>query len=133
MTRLAIFRGPPGSGKSYAARRLYPNHTLVEADQFFVGDDGVYRYDPKRTCEAHVWCQATVIRLLCGGHDVAVANTFTRAWELAPYLALADGLGAEVVIHKCKGRYPNVHNVPAEVVARMRAEYEPSGLDERAV
>ena len=37
---------------------------------------------------------------------------------------LAEKYGYEVVIHICRGNYKNVHNVPTDVIAKMRERFE---------
>ena len=120
MAQLVIIRGVPGSGKSTMARLNYPDHVLVEADMFFVGPDGEYRYDPAKIKDAHAWCRRMVRSLLDDGRKVVVANTFTRRWEYEPYLSMCDDV--EVVV--ARGYYRNIHGVPDHVVEKMRERFE---------
>lgn len=128
MTKLTLVRGVPGSGKSTYARGIQeaePGTLHFEADQYFVGSDGVYRYDAGRIGAAHRWCQAETQRALDEGRSVVVSNTFTRRGELQPYLEMADELGVEVTIVHVDGGYQNIHGVPDEVVQRMRDRWQP--------
>lgn len=140
---LYLIGGLPGSGKSTLAREL--TETYTEADLYFMrdpnnpqwndddaADRGVYQFDPCRLSEAHAWCQRMTERLMSQKHEcVAVANTFTRHWEREPYRALARKYGYQVVWIKVETDLTdeelaarNVHGVPAEAIARMRARWE---------
>lgn len=122
ISRLTLIRGAPGSGKSTLAKAMVASGMAdlhVEADMFFVGPDGEYRYDKDRIGDAHSWCLRQVADALMRGERVVVSNTFTRAWEIAPYLAF----GRPQII-RCEGRYQNVHGVPDETVERMRGRME---------
>ncbi len=120
MAELVLIRGLPGSGKTTKALTEYPNHVLCEADQFFETDDG-YKYDGSKIKDAHEYCFSKARKALMVGLDVVVANTFTRVWEMQKYLDLPY----EVHVVEATGDYENVHNVPQEVVAKMRDRYEP--------
>ena len=54
-----------------------------------------------------------------------VANTFTRRWEMEPYLEAAKHRGVSVRIIEATGNWPNVHGVPEDAIERMRARWEP--------
>lgn len=85
-----------------------------------------YRFDPRRLGEAHAWCQANATQMLFAGATPIVANTFTKLWELEPYVAVATGLDIPIEVHHCTGQYPNEHGVPEATIQRMIQEYEPS-------
>lgn len=112
---LYLIRGIPGSGKTTYAKQLGIFH--VEADMFHM-KDGEYRWDPKRVKQAHDWCYRTVAAALDKGMDVVVSNTFTKVWELEKYLEF------DPVVYVCSGEYQNIHNVPEEVVQRMKDRWE---------
>jgi len=122
---LHIYRGAPGSGKSTLARQRHPFLPLIEADNFFIGADGIYRYDPRRVGEAHAQCQWRATHLLANGNSVVIANTFTRLWEMSPYMALARVFGHEIKVYRCTGVFQNVHGVPDYKVQDMWENYEP--------
>lgn len=118
---LVLIRGVPGSGKSTLAGELTSlGYRHFEADDFFMVD-GRYRYDASRIRQAHEWCRQQTLSALRSGHRVVVANTFTRLCELRPYAQMSD----DVLVLWARGRWPNVHHVPAEVVDRMDARWEP--------
>lgn len=125
MPTLILIRGLPGSGKSTVARAMMLDGFVhVEADMFFEDEDDNYRFDASRIVEAHAWCQDMTEEYMEVGLDVVVANTFTRKWEMEPYMKLADKYDYTVVIRTEKGEYPNTHNVPQEVIDRMKARWE---------
>jgi len=121
---LYLIRGLPGSGKSTLARRLTSH--VYEADQFFVGTDGLYRFDAGQIGAAHAACQTGVDRAMQAGAPlIAVANTFTERWELGPYLALAVAHDYDVTEVTLSGPLrPNLHGVPEATIATMRDRWQ---------
>lgn len=123
MKTLYIVRGLPGSGKSTWVRNNL-HIKPFEADDFFMRD-GVYRYVPDMVHRAHEFCRRRCENAMKEGQEIiAVANTFSRKWEYSKYIDLADKYGYEIVIHVCKGRYKNIHNVPDDVISKMRERFE---------
>lgn len=122
MATLTLIRGKPGSGKTTLAK-MYPG-TLVEADQYFIGPDGEYRFDGSKLGEAHRWCQHETERLLAKGADVVVANTFAQRWQLRPYHQLATKYGALVKVIHAKGDYGSVHGVSKKKADEYDARFE---------
>lgn len=121
---LVIIRGLPGAGKSTLARSM-AGYVHYEADMFFVNMDGEYVYDPTKIADAHRWCQEKTRNALERGYSVVVSNTFVHVWEMQPYFDMANALGVPVRVIEAKGRWPNEHGVPDDVVARMRQQWEP--------
>lgn len=127
---LYLFRGLPGSGKTTMANTLIkanPNTVLVEADMYFGYSLKEYKqnFNAEELPNAHDWCKRTVERYLQMGINVAVANTFTRQWEIQFYIDLAKKLGIKCVVYHCTMDYGNVHNVPESHVEKMRERWEP--------
>lgn len=120
-TDLVIVRGAPGSGKTTFAKSL-TDYCLVEADQYFTDEHGVYRYEPSRIKDAHAWCFNMVDALLEVGNRVVVANTFTKLWEVQPYIDLSELY--KIKVFHCTGDFGNTHDVPEDVVERMKNGYE---------
>lgn len=126
---LYIVRGLPGSGKSTLGATLAAGR-CYSADDFFVGEDGVYRFDPTKLSEAHSACQENVARALGAGEVVAVANTFCERWELMPYFKIAKGARLVVISLYDQGYNDvelarrNSHGVPAEAIRKMRQRYD---------
>ena len=59
------------------------------------------------------------------GRSVVVSNTFTRLWEMEPYLKAAKKRGINISIIEATGNWPNVHGVPEDAIEKMRARWEP--------
>jgi predicted kinase len=137
MSQLTLIRGLPGSGKSTLAMDLVdfdndidivlPKSQHIEADMFFeeVNQHGtVYHFDPSLLQKAHEWCQAETFNYLEAGHNVYVSNTFTTLKELRPYFDIAKDLGIDVQVLTCHANFGNVHSVPEEVIAKMKARFQ---------
>lgn len=129
---LYIIRGVPGSGKSTLAEHLQfsinnvlgGSAILFEADQYFQTLAG-YKFDGTKLREAHADCQRRTREWLEKDNIAIVANTFTQRWEYQPYLDMAAELNVPVQVIEVHGNFPNVHGVPADKVASMRARWEP--------
>lgn len=122
MPILRLIRGLPGSGKSTMARAM-ADFVHVEADQFFMRG-GRYEFDAHELGEAHADCLKRATEALAQSKNVVVSNTFSRLWEMDTYVALAKRTGATLEVIEAKGEYPNVHGVPDEKIAQMRARWE---------
>lgn len=125
--RVILMAGVPGSGKShYVNNKLgLSRESVVSADNYFVGSDGVYRFDPAKLGAAHGDClRGFVSALMKGLETVVVDNTNTTAIEMSPYVALAAAYGYEVEIVRV-GCDPavaaarNTHGVPERAVRAM--------------
>ena len=92
---LVLIRGLPGSGKTTMARVLaLVGYEHYEADQYFERD-GQYQFNPSELPKAHAWCLARVKESMALGVSCVVANTFTRLWEMQPYIDAATDVGGE--------------------------------------
>lgn len=50
-TRIVIIQGTPGTGKTTLAQKLaaiHPNAVVVSADDFFLNETGVYKFEATR-------------------------------------------------------------------------------------
>ena len=57
------------------------------------------------------------------GLSVAVANTFTRDFEMKAYREMANHLGVTIFVLSCETSFGNVHGVGEEAVERMSARW----------
>lgn len=119
---LYLIRGIPGSGKSTLGKALASavGGCHVEADMWF-SRNGAYEYDKTQIENAHHWCQEQALNALRIGADTVVSNTFSRIWEMKPYL----NMGYPVVVIECRGRWKNIHDCPEPSVQRMLDRWEP--------
>lgn len=131
MKKLLLIIGVPGSGKSTLAKRIkaenpeFATANIWEADMFFIDEDGKYNWNPKYLKSAHIWCQSNVKSDMMQGKNVIVSNTSLTPFERKPYFDLAKEFGYEVEVRTCNGGFKNVHNVPDEVIERMKEKFVP--------
>ena len=124
MKILYIVRGLPGSGKSTFAKSLDCPH--FEADMFFTTENG-YNFVPEKIRDAHDWCYNQVMNAMIDGNEkVAVSNTFTREWEFQKYYDLAkehNYIVFSIIVENRHGGI-NEHNVPDDVLTKMKSRFE---------
>ena len=125
MKSLFLLRGLPGAGKSTLAKSIGGSH--VEADMYFLNEQGDYNFDPAKLKDAHNWCRKTAETAMKRGADkVIVSNTFTMEWEMDAYYELAEKHGFTVFSLIVENRHggKNVHNCPEEKVEMMKKRFE---------
>lgn len=122
---IVLIRGLPGSGKSTIAKgTMFENFKHYEADQFFTDTGGAYKYDSKKIKAAHDWCQRETIKALEAGYSVVISNTFTRRFEMEPYVKMSQRFRCPIRIIEATGNWQNVHGVPDDVIERMQDRWE---------
>lgn len=127
MKELFILRGLPGSGKSTLGALIAD--VVCSADDHFVGEDGVYRFEPTKLKAAHSACgEKCEEAMVAGTPRIAIANTSTREWEWEWYVQLAKKYGYRVhsLIAENRHHGHNIHGVPEEAIAAMRERFEVS-------
>lgn len=123
MKTLYIVRGLPGSGKSSLAKKV--TELVYSADDFFTNKKGEYNFNAKLLGKAHEWCWGKVRdAMFLGVNAVAVANTFTQAWEAEKYYQIAEEYGYSVFVIECQNDFGNVHDVPKESIDAMKERWE---------
>ena len=120
MKTLIIIGGLPGSGKSTFANLF--GLPVFEADQYFLEyneftNKFVYIFESEKLKQAHDACFENVKNCLAKGISCVVANTFIKKWEVARYLQLPVN---KINIYRCEGRFKSVHNVPGDVILKMK-------------
>uniref|UniRef100_A0A8C0VIG9 NEDD4 binding protein 2 n=1 Tax=Cyanistes caeruleus TaxID=156563 RepID=A0A8C0VIG9_CYACU len=133
---LVLLRGVPGSGKSYLARSLLednPDGIILSTDDYFY-KHGQYHYDPDCLGEAHDWNrkrakEAFEMRI----SPIIIDNTNIQAWEMKPYVALAQQFKYKVMFREPDTWWKfkpkelerrNIHGVSKEKIKRMLERYE---------
>ena len=130
MKVLYIIRGLSGSGKTTIAEALSPH--VFSADDYFTDSEGNYHFDPSELGDAHTDCQESVETAMgkagngLGWHTIAVANTFSQAWEAKPYFELAEKYSYSPFVIECQNNFQNIHNVPLETIDAMKMRWESS-------
>ena len=123
MKTLYIVRGLPGSGKSSLAKKI--TELVYSADDFFTNKKGEYNFNAKLLGKAHEWCWGKVRdAMFIGANAVAVANTFTQAWEAERYYQIAEEYGYSVFVIECQNDFGNVHDVPQESIDALKERWE---------
>lgn len=129
MLELILIRGLPGSGKSTLAKKFTKlNYVWFETDMYFLSETGNYVFVKNKLPQAHAWCQWEAETSLEAGCKVVVSNTFSRIWEMQPYIDMAAKWGAKLTVITCEGDWGNIHNVPEETIKAMRSRWEPYGV-----
>ena len=60
-----------------------------------------------------------------GIEAVAVANTFSQAWEAQQYFTAAREYGYSPFVVECQNSFDNVHGVPEQTIQNMLDRWEP--------
>ena len=123
---LYIVRGLPGSGKSTLGKKLAGEHCYAADDFFYQRGGGHYAFEPTLLKEAHTYCRDMVEDAMYQKiEEIAVANTFSEAWEANNYFILAREYGYTVCVVECQSSFGTIHGVPESAIKKMAARWEP--------
>ena len=137
-----LIRGIPGAGKSTFAKKLRQairekcdfTASIFETDNFFVdATNGTYKFDSGLTELAHNWNIGEVYKN-CRDYCCApciVANSFTTEKEIHPYRNIARELKRRCVIIDLYTEHESVHNVPDNIIAKMKTRWQEIHADYR--
>lgn len=130
---LTLLRGLPGAGKSTFAHFIWNSQVICEADHYFIGEDGQYRFDGSKIKDAHAWCRNKVETMMKDNlihpqlySEIVVSNTFTQEWEMEEYYKLAEKHNYIVFSLIVENRHQGVneHGVPDNKLIQMRNRFE---------
>lgn len=94
--KVTVLRGISGAGKTTWTKTHASSAVVVTADRY-LGEDGVYRFNPQKLQENHNDCFHDFIEaLLRAAPWIVVDNTNVYAWEYSPYVLAAQAYGYEV-------------------------------------
>ena len=127
---LILLRGVSGAGKSTVAG-LFIDATIISTDDFFM-KDGKYQFDANSLVENHMKCTVKAEQAMNTAHaedakhTLVVHNTFTKDWEMQPYLVLADKYKYMVHTLIVENRHgsESIHDVPQPSVDAQRDRFE---------
>jgi len=127
---LILLRGVSGAGKSTVAE-LFIDAQIISTDDFFMVD-GEYQFDANSLIENHLKCTAKAEQSMhCAvvdnaKHTLIIHNTFTKDWEMQPYLVLADKYKYMVHTLIVENRHgsESIHDVPKTAVDAQRERFE---------
>jgi len=132
-----LLRGVSGVGKSTVAG-LFIDGTIISTDDFFM-KDGEYQFDANSLVENHMKCTVKAEQTMQAAtkmventsievvkHTLVIHNTFTKQWEMTPYLILAEKYGYTVhtLIVENRHESKSIHDVPQTAVDAQRDRFE---------
>lgn len=124
---LYIITGPSGAGKTTRAKELIRQKNIrhhYEADMLMIDRNGDYVFNPRKLKECHNWCQKATERAMLLGEAVIISNTMTMKWEAKPYIDMARHHGYNIIIEHLTTEYKNIHDVPDEIIKKMKDRRE---------
>lgn len=127
MPKVYLLRGLPGSGKTTYAQDVLKADIIIEADDYF-NRGGAYRFNAAQLPQAHANAQERFREAISdpanADKTIAACNTFSRRWELAPYMTACNRAGVRFTVLRMEGDFQSVHNVPQTALDNMRRRFE---------
>jgi predicted kinase len=90
-------------------------------------NNGIYEFDASKLRQAHDWCRKETFRSMATNWSrIIVSNTFTQEWEMEEYIELGNRYQYKIYSLIVENRHDgvNTHNVPNEVLTKMRNRFE---------
>lgn len=129
--KVIILRGISGSGKSTYCKTHFPDGLVVSADNFFIDEYGIYRFNPANLGAAHSTCFQQFVRGILNDEvkTVIVDNTNTTLWEFKNYVDFAMINEDEIqvirlVVSPEIAAARNQHGVPASKIQQMQNRFK---------
>lgn len=125
VVKFLLIRGLPGSSKSTVAHKLVAKYGVehFENDAYLMHGDK-YVWTPEAAKDAAKRCFEDAMKALRAGKDVVVSNVFVTRKAVDRYVRAAKQLGCEVQIWRMTNDFGNVHDVPANTLASMKAGFQ---------
>ena len=128
---LILVRGVSGSGKSTFAGEFLKASFLISTDDFFM-DEGEYKFNPEHLVANHQRCIDSVEsemkfrETVAESTTIVVHNTFTRKWEMQPYIDLASKYGYNLYTIVVENRHESdsLHDIPERAINDQRERFE---------
>jgi NEDD4-binding protein 2 len=134
--KLVIIRGVSGSGKSTLAQKHKGDGVVFSTDDYFM-QNGVYEFNPKKLQINHrMNKERTEKAMLEGISPIIIDNTNSEAWEIKPYVELADKYGYEVkivetdpvdieeLVRRQESRKKINKTIPRNILEKMLSKYK---------
>ena len=125
MSVIYLLRGVPGCGKTTMAQTL--GCAYHSADDYFMNPvTGDYEFEASHLPKAHALGSKRTEDTMAEGQPVAVANTFTREWEMKGYYELAERYNYTIFSIIVENRHEGVneHGVPEAALEAMKERFE---------
>jgi 2',3'-cyclic-nucleotide 3'-phosphodiesterase len=139
MKKVFILKSWPGSGKSFLCNQIQQkygpeNCVVCSADNYFIGVDGVYRFDFNKLGDAHAMCRSTFVKAAEKNIPIIITdNTNIKYSDFRDYIVWGAIAGYEINLiepntpwrnnaKECAKR--NQHGVSEEMILNKMKNYQ---------